>query len=272
MAKGKKYYWLKLKEDFFKTREIKKLRTVAGGDTFTIIYLKLQLLSIKQDGIIAYEGTEESIQEQLALELDEEVENVRLTLSYLSKNNLLEELNDTEYLLNKVPEMIGNETDAAERMRKLREEKKKRNNVTPELQEVTESYTEIEIEKELELEREKEKELDIRGTRAPQIPYQNIVDAYNELSLPNIIKLSDKRKKLVQVVVKEYTLDDIYKVFELVEQSPFLIGESDRGWKADFDWLFNKNNFLKVLEGRYKDKKKVVESDEFIPTNFKKRL
>ena len=35
MAKIKKYYWLKLKEDFFRQKEIKKLRKIAGGDTYT---------------------------------------------------------------------------------------------------------------------------------------------------------------------------------------------------------------------------------------------
>ena len=40
----KKYYWLKLKEGFFEQKIIKKLRKIAGGDTYVIIYLKMQLL------------------------------------------------------------------------------------------------------------------------------------------------------------------------------------------------------------------------------------
>jgi predicted phage replisome organizer len=51
---NKKYYWLKLKNDFFKQREIKKLRAVAGGDTYTIIYLKLQLHSLNNMGKIIF--------------------------------------------------------------------------------------------------------------------------------------------------------------------------------------------------------------------------
>ena len=42
----KKYFWLKLKNDWFSSKEIKRLRNVAGGDTFTIIYLKMQLKSL----------------------------------------------------------------------------------------------------------------------------------------------------------------------------------------------------------------------------------
>ena len=44
----KKYYWLKLNEGFFRDKKIKKLRKIAGGDTYTVIYLKMQLLSLSQ--------------------------------------------------------------------------------------------------------------------------------------------------------------------------------------------------------------------------------
>ena len=86
---AKKYYWLKLKEDFFNQKEIKKLRKIAGGDTYTIIYLKMQLLSLKNGGILKYEGTEDTFSEQLALEIDEDIDNIEVTLSYLNKNNLI---------------------------------------------------------------------------------------------------------------------------------------------------------------------------------------
>ena len=78
---AKKYYWLKLKDDFFRQKEIKKLRKIAGGDTYTIIYLKMQLLSIKNEGLLYYEGTEDNLAEQIALEIDEDIDNVEVTLA-----------------------------------------------------------------------------------------------------------------------------------------------------------------------------------------------
>lgn len=41
MADNKRYYWLKLKNNWFNDKRIKKLRSVAGGDTYVIIYLKI---------------------------------------------------------------------------------------------------------------------------------------------------------------------------------------------------------------------------------------
>ena len=80
---GKRYYWLKLHDDFFSNPKIKKLRRIAGGDTFTIIYLKMQLLSVKSGGILTYNGIEESFEDELSLVLDEDIDNIKVTLSFL---------------------------------------------------------------------------------------------------------------------------------------------------------------------------------------------
>ena len=73
----KKYYWLKLKNDFFAQPRIKKLRRMAGGDTYTIIYLKMQLLSLENEGVIIFEGIEDDFIEELALTIDEDSVNSR---------------------------------------------------------------------------------------------------------------------------------------------------------------------------------------------------
>lgn len=55
---AKRYYWLKLPDGFFRQKAIKKLRKIAGGDTYTIIYLKMLLVAMKQDGRLYFEGVE----------------------------------------------------------------------------------------------------------------------------------------------------------------------------------------------------------------------
>ena len=95
----KKYYWLKLKNDFFNQPRIKKLRRLAGGDTYTIIYLKMQLLSLENEGVLIFEGIEDDFVEELALTIDEDTENVRFTVIYLMNQGLLEEVQKDEYAL-----------------------------------------------------------------------------------------------------------------------------------------------------------------------------
>ena len=52
----KRYYWFKMEQSFFEQKEIKYLRRLPGGDTYTIIYLKLILKSLENDGKIYYEN------------------------------------------------------------------------------------------------------------------------------------------------------------------------------------------------------------------------
>ncbi|MCC8125707.1 MAG: phage replisome organizer N-terminal domain-containing protein [Akkermansia sp.] len=123
---AKKYYWLRLKDDWFGSKTVKKLRRIAGGDTYVIIYLKMQLLSLKSEGKLFYEGIEETLAEELALELDEDPENVRVTLSYLQNCGLMEAASADEYMLTEVPSLIGGESESAERVRKSRNNKNKK--------------------------------------------------------------------------------------------------------------------------------------------------
>ena len=116
----KRYYWLRLKDDFFNSKRIKKLRRLAGGDTYTIIYLKMQLLSLKHEGVIEYTGLESSFAEELALDLDEAVENVQVTLQYLKNCGLIETSDNISFILPYAVEHTGSEGSSAKRMRELR--------------------------------------------------------------------------------------------------------------------------------------------------------
>lgn len=117
----KRYFWLRLKDDFFKSKAMKKLRRIAGGDTYTIIYLKLMLLSLMDEGRLYFEGIEPTFYEEMALALDEDAENVQATLLFLESAGLMRQENNTEYLLVEVPGLIGSETAVAERVRRHRE-------------------------------------------------------------------------------------------------------------------------------------------------------
>lgn len=123
MAEPKRLYWLKLKTDFFTSKEMKKLRKIAGGDTYTIIYLKLQLLSLQDGGTLYFDGVEESFSEELALILDEEPDNVKATLLFLERTGLIE-MSESEIRLLVVPTLIGKESESAGRVRAFREKQK----------------------------------------------------------------------------------------------------------------------------------------------------
>lgn len=156
---AKRYYWLKLPENWFQQKEIKKLRTIAGGDTYTIIYLKMLLISLKNDGILSHDGIEDEFFEELALEIDEEPENVRLTLSYLFSKHLIEAVEDDRYTLPEAKKLTGSEGAGAERMRRFRERHASQSDigVTPLLR-LSDGEKELEKDTEKEIEKDEEKE------------------------------------------------------------------------------------------------------------------
>ena len=126
---AKKYYWLKLMNNFFTQPKIKKLRRIAGGDTYTIIYLKMQLLSLKDNGKLFFEGIEDNFAEEIALTIDEETENVEVTIQYLMSQGLLEIASDNEFVMTETQALIGSESDSKERVRAYRKRKKIRENI-----------------------------------------------------------------------------------------------------------------------------------------------
>lgn len=152
VVKNKRYYWIQLTQDFFKSKEMKLLRKIAGGDTHTIIYLKMMLISLEDGGCIYYDGLADNLAEEIALMIDENVEDIKITLLFLESKGLLTRKNDRDYFLEQVPEMVGSETASARRVRKFRE-----NQLALQCNDdVTKRNGDIDIEKDIDTEIEKD--------------------------------------------------------------------------------------------------------------------
>lgn len=95
---------------------------------------------------------------------------------------------------------------------------------------------------------------DIKNHIFPKAEAEKAIGLWNSIpSLPNVMKLSDKRKSALKNLLKEYDWGQFEQVIENIRTSSFLNGTSGR-WQCSFDWILNRNNFLKVLEGQYKDR------------------
>lgn len=172
-VKNKRYYWIQLTQDFFKSKEMKLLRKIAGGDTHTIIYLKMMLISLEDGGCIYYDGLADNLAEEIALMIDENVEDIKITLLFLESKGLLTRKNDRDYFLEQVPEMVGSETASARRVRKFRENQLalQCNN------DVTKRNGDIDIEKDIDIDIEIEKDVD-------ENPVALIVEEYQSRIAP----------------------------------------------------------------------------------------
>lgn len=163
----KRYYWIQLKEGFFKQKEIKKLRKIAGGDTYTVIYLKMLLKAVQQGNKLYFEGVEETFHEEIALELDEDPENVKVTIAFLERQGLIRVLSEDEVLLSQCEEMVGSESESAARVRRYREKKALQSNgdVTPLLQDGnTNIEKDIDTEKDTEIKKDSARNPERKGS------------------------------------------------------------------------------------------------------------
>lgn len=268
---AKKYYWLKLKTTFFNDKAIKKMRKIAGGDTYVIIYLKLQLLSLKDEGVIYYEGVEEDFASEMALTLDEDEENVRVTIGFLERYGLIEQKSTDEFTLTAVPDNIGKECDSAERVRKHRkvlqcnEKLLQCNSKETERNALeTSCNTELEIEKENrereEIDRKLEKEKKSFNNKDKFLEIANLFNAIC-LTLTPVQSMTDERIRKVYLIQQQYGNSfDYESFFKRVEKSDFLTGRNGKWYtagekKANFDWIMKLDNVKKILSGLYDNRK-----------------
>ena len=176
---GKRYYWLRLYDDFFTSKRIKKLRRMAGGDTYTIIYLKMQLTAMKNDGILKWTGLEGNIADELSLDLDESPDDIKVTLAFLLSCGLAETSDNVSYYFPYSVCNVGSEGSSAKRMRDFRQRQKALN--SPETSQCDEGVTPSLQTSDGEKEIDKEIDKDSAGTPAKQQTrhkygtYQNVL-------------------------------------------------------------------------------------------------
>lgn len=94
----------------------------------------------------------------------------------------------------------------------------------------------------------------VNRNEVEKINFKEIAEIFNSvcLNLPNVEKITDSRKKAIEKIIKEYSLEKIGEVFQKVNESDFLSGRKS-DWKANFDWILNSKNFVKILEDNYKN-------------------
>lgn len=78
--------------------------------------------------------------------------------------------------------------------------------------------------------------------------------------IPQIKDMSEKRKGLVRGRIKDYGVASVKRVIDNASESDFMNGYVT-GTAYGFDWMFRPNNFIKVLEGNYKNRRMITEKD-----------
>lgn len=222
MSENKRYYWIKLPSNFFQEKLIKKIRALPGGDIYTIITLKILLLGLNNNNRIFYDNIEATFEEEIALEIDEQVEAVTVTLNILEKSGWIIREDDETLYSPKAEELTGSESASTIRSRKCRSNKKALQCNTN----ATLCNGEIDIEKEIEIEIEK----DICENKNSQIePFQE-----NKKPSSN----AKRFKKPTVDEINAYCTErgnsvDAGKFYDFYESKGWVVGKTPmKDWKA----------------------------------------
>ena len=244
VTENRRYYWLQLKDDFFNSKEMKLMRKLPGGEEITIIYLKMMLASLAEQGKLYFEGLAEDLAEELSLIIDEDPEAIRLTLMFLTKKKLLTTSDNYQFNLEQVPEMVGSETASTRRSRKHRETQKALQCNTT----ATKGNGDIDI--------------DIDKGQKPQSDvYEEIIKYLNEKTGSHFKPTSKSTQRLINGRLSEnYTIEDF----------KYVIDVKTNEWKDNTkmskyltpDTLFNASKFEKYRNQQMPKQPNIQKQDE----------
>lgn len=254
MAEGKKFYWLKLKRDFFKRHDIRIIEEMPNGKDYVLFYLKLLLESIDHEGTLRFSDTIPYNEQMLSVITNTNIDIVRSAMKLLEGLHLVEIFDDQTIYMGEVEKMIGSETDSAERMRRLRQKQQA-------------SLCDGDVRKsDIEKEKEEEKDLDtdIENERKNESSFSQSIGTENfgfSTELPTFIdKREEQKRKLFHgelgkgvVLLSDEQINDLLDKLSLEEFDHYVGVVADCVLKGK--QFTRKTHYRAILDMAEKDRK-----------------
>lgn len=265
--------WIKIVTDIFDNKKIKQIEKIPNGDTILVIWFKLIVLAgVTNDNGLIYITDEIPYNcETLSNEFNKPLNEIKIALDIFQKFKMIEIIDDFIRLKNW--QQYQN-TDGLEKIReqtRLRVQKHRENqrlllenkecNVTRNVTVTQSNAPRIRIEN---------KNKNIFNNLSNDKLFVPLLQKWNELpdtiSKISTLKKDTQRYKMLSQRVSEYGADKVLEAIEKIKQSSFLQGKNNRGWTITFEWFVRPNNFIKVLEGNYTDKK--IQKGNFVKGKY----
>lgn len=241
MADNKKYYYLKLKENFFDSDSMVLLESMQDGILYSNILMKMYLKSLKNNGKLVLNDVIPYSTQMIATVTRHQVGTVEKAIEVFKQLGLIDVLDGGTIYMSDIELFVGQSSTEGDRKRAERLRLKQSDNL--QIGQMSDIHP-PEIEKEIDKE------------NRDRVNYQQIADMYNAtcVSFPRLTVLSEKRKKAIKARLRKYSVDDIQRAFEMAQESDFLKGTNGRNWSATFDWIMCDANMAKILDGNYANK------------------
>lgn len=211
----KKFYWLKLKKDFFKRHDIKIIEDMENGKDYILFYLKLLCESVDHNGSLRFSDTIPYNEKMLATITGTNIDIVRSAMKVFTSLEMIEILDDQTIYMREVEKMIGGESDSAERVRRHRALKEAQslqcNGVV--------TICNTDIEKDIDKEQEKE----VCADESADTPQTKQVKRFSKPTVEEVAAYCKERNNNV----------DPQRFWDFYEAKGWKIGKSPmKDWKA----------------------------------------
>ena len=267
MAESKKFYWIKLKTDFFSQETIDFLMSQPNGCQYVVLYQMLCLKTANNGGTLATNIGEMIVPYDVKKIVRDtkyfDFDTVTIALGLFKQLGLIYESDNNLLKIADYDNMVGFESQWAEKKRAYREKKRQ---LTDKAEDIQEDIQEDNVRQEYRVKslefrdqsldtREQSKELLLQ--QQTELNFDEVGNLFNLLcpTFEPVKNLTDERKRKI-LTVQQQLNNDFESFFRRVERSDFLTGRNGR-WnakgkdKADFDWIINPVNVAKIQSGIY---------------------
>lgn len=259
--------WIKIVTDIFDDEKMLLIESLPSADSIIVIWFKLLCLAGKNNnsGVFMLNDRIAYTDEMLATIFRRDVNTVRLALKTFEMYGMVEIINDVITIPNWSKHQTLDQLEERKEymkgyMKKYREKQKmlsgsKSNSKVN--SKVNVNSLEGDIERDIDIEEEREEDIDMNISKDILCStfVQRIIDKWNSLNLTSkLTKITPgtNRYKMLRARVKQYGEEEILKAIDEINKSKFLKGQA-KDFEITFDWFIKPNNFIKVLEGNYKD-------------------
>ena len=244
MSENKKYFYLKLKDSFFSSEEMLVLESVPDGMIYQNIYLRMCLLSLKNEGALTFKNMLPYDLKMLATVLRVDIAQMKMALELFEQLGLVTKTDNEVLFMSDIQALIGQSSTEAERIARYRKRIADSNNVTEMLpdNECTKSVQMLQTcTPKIELEKEKElkKDIELEGETTTR---------FHKPSISEIQQYCEERKNTVNAE----------KFFNHYESNGWYVGKNKmKDWKACIrTWEQNEKKYAISQNGGYVNNKR----------------
>lgn len=254
--------WIKIVTDIFDDEKMLLIETLPEADSIIVIWFKLLCLAGKQNnsGVFTLNGKIPYTDKMLATIFRRKETIVNLALQTFENFGMIEIINNTITIPNWSKHQNFDKIEKRnEYMKQYMKDYREKQKLLTEGKEDCKVNSKLNNKFNVSTLEEKRKEE--KRKEKKRIEYNNIVEIYNQncTNLSKVLKITEKRKNSIRKFLKEFTIDDFINICKLANENNFLIGNNDRNWKADLDFLLRPDKATAILENKYSNKKSGID-------------